>query len=80
MTKKYDSKPIQEFIERVRLKVGDDDFTTLRLIQLEKVIRTYDKERSLPGKTRLREEIHSFRKARWPALMAPKPSVSRFRY
>jgi hypothetical protein len=79
MAPKYDMKSIETLLERVRSEIGDDRFSTLRVMELEKVIRGYDKAHELPGKTLLRATIHSFRMARWPAT-APKPSGSRLRF
>lgn len=79
MAGKYDVKSIEALLERVHSEIGDDRFSSMRLMELEKVIRSYDKNKELPGKTLLRATIHSFRRARWPGV-APKPSGSRFRY
>jgi len=79
MVQKYDLKSIEDMLERVRSSIGDGEFSAMRIMELEKVVRSYDQAHELPGKTLLRASIHSFRKARWPGL-APKPSGSRYRY
>lgn len=74
--KKYDMDGIQKFLAQVLSEIGPERFSSLRLMELEKLVRSYDKVRELPGKTLLREAIHKFRTARWPGT-APK-KVTRF--
>jgi hypothetical protein len=63
----YDVTEIQAAIERVHQKIGDDRFSTMRLMELEKLIREMEKNNNLPGKTLLREVINRYRAKRWPA-------------
>lgn len=72
----YDMGRIHDFLSRVLAEIGPDRFSSLRLMELEKLIRTYDKNKELPGKTLLREAIHKFRAERW-AGTAPRKVVGR---
>ena len=70
-TRIYDRSKIQEFLEMACAKIGADRFSILTLLELEKAIRVHDLKRELPGKTLLREEIHTFRSKKWPAHRKP---------
>lgn len=67
--RRWRREEIVKLLERVLTDIGADRFSGMRLMQLEKLVRTYDQ--ALPGKTLLREVINSFRAARWPGT-APK--------
>jgi hypothetical protein len=75
----YDTNELNALLERVLADIGDDRFTSLQLLELEKLVRTYDAKDELPGKTLLRDTINNFRATRWPGT-APKPKPSRYRY
>jgi len=66
---RWDRAAISALLEKVFREIGPERFSGMRLMELEKVVRTYDK--NLPGKTLLREAINNFRVARWPHT-APK--------
>jgi hypothetical protein len=73
----YNFARIDALLERVLAEVGPDRFAGMRLLELEKLVRSYNAEGRLPGKTVLRATIHKFRASRWPAT-APKRSGTRF--
>jgi hypothetical protein len=75
----YDIGKIDSLLERVLAEIGPDCFSHLKLLELERLVRTYDPERKLPGKTVLRAAINRFRKSRWPES-APKHGTGRSRY
>lgn len=78
MQTNYSRAEISGLLEKVLAEIGPAQFSSLRLMQLEKVVRSRDVERRLPGKTLLREVINQFRMARWPQT-APKRLNDRFR-
>ena len=67
-----------ELLDKVLAEIGPDRFSAMKLLDLERTLRTHDLANELPGKTVLREMIHSFRKARWSGT-EPKSISSRFR-
>lgn len=73
---KYDKAEIEALMQKVLADIGPDRFATLRLMELEQVVRASDPNQRLPGKTLLREAIHKFRMARWPGT-APKKFTGR---
>lgn len=75
----YDVRKIEELLERVLGKMGPDQFSHMRLLDLEKLVRAHDSEKKLPGKTLLRATINRFRESRWPGS-GPRRSGSRSRY
>jgi hypothetical protein len=74
----FDRSKISELLEKVLADIGFKRFAGMRLLELERVVRTYDPERGLPGKTVLRAEINGFRNARWPTTTPKGASVRRF--
>ena len=66
---RHDRVAISALLEKILTDIGPERFSGMRLMQLEKLVRTYDA--GLPGKTVLREVINTFRTARWPNT-APK--------
>ena len=77
-TRTYDRASIDAHLERLLAEIGPVQFSGMRLLHLEKLVRTNDHHGELPGKTLLREAINKFRAARWPAT-APKKMSDRFR-
>lgn len=75
---KYDLQMINECLERVLKEIGEDEFSTARLLQLERIVRERCPNYVLPGKTVLRKAINDFRTARWEHC-APK-KMDRFRH
>ena len=69
--RKYSRSEVASLLERVLTEIGPDRFSTLRLMELEKLVRSHDAAKMLPGKTLLREVINQFRVKRWPST-APK--------
>ena len=69
---------VAEILEKVLTDIGPERFSGMKLLDLERTIRTYDLANELPGKTVLRELIHSFRRARWSGT-EPKPVSPRLR-
>jgi hypothetical protein len=67
---------LHRHLEKVLSDIGPERFSTMKLMELEKVVRSYDKGGELPGKTLLRDAIHKFRIPRWPAT-APKEATRR---
>lgn len=74
----HDRAAILRHVEKLLEEIGPDEFSSLKLLKLEKMLRERDLGKELPGKTLLREVIHSFRVARWPAT-APRKLNDRFR-
>lgn len=68
-SKRHDRAAIVALLDKVLAKIGAEQFSGMRLLELEKLIRTHDPH--LPGKTVLREIINSYRSAKWPHT-APK--------
>lgn len=79
MTVRYSVSEIDAFIGHVHAKAGDGAFQSMKLMELETLIRKHDSVGMLPGKTLLRERINAYRSARWPAT-APKKASDRFRW
>lgn len=79
MTAKYSVSEIDAFIEKVHATEGDGAFQSMRLMELETLLRKHDKTGILPGKTLMRERINAYRSKRWPAT-APKKASDRFRW
>jgi hypothetical protein len=75
----YDTASINTALEKLLAEIGTERFSAMRLLDLEKLLRTYDHSHELPGKTVLRDAINKFRAARWPAA-APKRMSDRFRH
>jgi hypothetical protein len=71
MKKYYDVELIDIHIQDVHTQVGDGPFSSLGLMGLEALVRSYDQSGQLPGKTLLRHRLNVYRVARWPSL-APK--------
>lgn len=68
----HDRAAIVLLLDRILSEIGAERFSGLRLLELEKVARAYD--RDLPGKTVLREVINAYRTAKWPHTQ-PKKST-----
>lgn len=79
MTVRYSVSEIDAFIGQVHAKAGDGAFQSMRLMELETLIRKHDTVGMLPGKTLLRERINAYRSTRWPAT-TPKKASDRFRW
>lgn len=73
---RIDRSQINGLLEKMVSELGADAFSSMRLLQLEAMIRKHNPTVHLPGKTVLRECINKFRSDRWPQA-APKKS-SRF--
>ncbi len=73
---RYDLRKVNETLDKVLAAVGPERFSSMRLLELEKLVRTYDPTRELPAKTLLRAAINSYRAARWPGT-APKAAGRR---
>ena len=73
---RYDLRKVNETLDKVLAAVGPERFSSMRLLELEKLVRTHDPARELPAKTVLRAAINSYRAARWPGA-APKPAGRR---
>jgi hypothetical protein len=71
MRTNYSRGEISAVLEKTLADIGAEQFSGMRLMQLEKLIRSRDTSHRLPGKTLLREVINNFRTARWPQS-APK--------
>jgi hypothetical protein len=54
---------IETLLTKVLDDIGPERFSSLRLLDLERLTRTYNPD--LGGKTVLREVINKFRSARW---------------
>ena len=78
MRPNYSRDEINAVLDKVLSEVGAEKFSAMRLLELEKLIRSRDASQRLPGKTLLREAINKFRAARWPHT-APKRLSDRFR-
>ena len=78
MRSSYSRDELNAMLEQTLAEIGPDKFAGMRLLELEKFIRSRDKSGGLPGKTLLREAINKFRASRWPHT-APKRLSDRFR-
>jgi hypothetical protein len=78
MRSNYSREEINAVLEKTLAEIGAEKFSGMRLLALEKLIRSRDTNQRLPGKTLLREAINKFRVVRWPNS-APKRLSDRFR-
>ena len=63
---KHDREEINALLQNTLAEIGPEKFSGMRLVMLEKLIRSRYASQRLPGKTILREIINNFRSARWP--------------
>ncbi|MGA7308554.1 MAG: hypothetical protein WBX05_06345 [Pseudolabrys sp.] len=63
---KHNREEINALLQNTLAEIGPEKFSGMRLVVLEKLIRSRYASQRLPGKTILREIINSFRSARWP--------------
>jgi hypothetical protein len=78
MRSNYNREQISAVLEKTLTEIGPEKFSGMRLLELEKLIRSRNANQRLPGKTLLREAINKFRAARW-SHTAPKRLSDRFR-
>ena len=78
MRSNYSRAEISAVLERTLAEIGPEKFSGMRLLELEKLVRSRDASQRLPAKTLLREAINKFRTARWPNT-APRRLSDRFR-
>lgn len=65
--KQHERRPLDAadaLIRRVLDDIGDERFSAMKLVLLERLIRSYDVKRELPEDTTLRDSIHAYRAAR----------------
>ena len=75
----YDTAEINSLLDQMLAEVGPDYMSGMKLLAVEKHMRSSDHRGMLPGKTVLRAAINAYRTARWPAC-APKRVSDRFSY
>lgn len=63
---KYDYEKIKQAIQNAAAWLGDERFSTMRVTELEKIIRDREPETPLPGRSQFRAAIHEYRTRRWP--------------
>ncbi|MFZ2090841.1 MAG: hypothetical protein WAU99_03815 [Pseudolabrys sp.] len=63
---KHNREEINALLQNTLAEIGPEKFSGMRLVMLEKLIRSRYASQRLPGKTILREIINNFRSARWP--------------
>lgn len=63
---KYDYAKINDVLKATLAWLGEGRFSTMRVTELEKVIRDREKTIPLPGRSQFRAAIHAFRVKRWP--------------
>ncbi|MGA8749747.1 MAG: hypothetical protein WB563_13225 [Pseudolabrys sp.] len=63
---KHNREEINALLQNTLAEIGPEKFSGMRLVVLEKLIRSRYASQRLPGKTILREIINNFRSARWP--------------
>ncbi|MGC2116883.1 MAG: hypothetical protein WA656_20360 [Pseudolabrys sp.] len=63
---KHNREEINALLQNTLAEIGPEKFSGMRLVVLEKLIRSRYAIQRLPGKTILREIINNFRSARWP--------------
>ncbi|MGA8921089.1 MAG: hypothetical protein WB540_20340 [Pseudolabrys sp.] len=63
---KHNREEINALLQNTLAEIGPEKFSGMRLVVLEKLIRSRYESQRLPGKTILREIINNFRSARWP--------------
>ncbi len=73
---RYDLSKVNETLDKVLDAIGADRFSAMRLLELEKLVRTYETSGDLPAKTLLRAAINKYRSAKWPST-APRRAGSR---
>ena len=62
---KHNREEINALLQNTLAEIGPEKFSGMRLMVLEKLIRSRYASQRLPGKTILREIINNFRSARW---------------
>lgn len=63
---RYDYSKVIEVLESTRQWLGDEQFSTIRVTELEKMIRERETSTPLPSRSQFRAAIHEFRVKRWP--------------
>jgi hypothetical protein len=63
---KHNREEINALLQNTLAEIGPEKLSGMRLVVLEKLIRSRYASQRLPGKTILREIINNFRSARWP--------------
>lgn len=63
---RYDYSTVEEVLNETLAWIGPERFSSMKVTELEKVVRTRAGRRALPGRSQLRAAIHSFRTKRWP--------------
>jgi len=71
MATKYDYNEVERILNETLTSLGPERFSTMKVTELEKVVRTRAGTMALPGRSQLRDAIHTFRTARWKHA-APK--------
>jgi hypothetical protein len=63
---RYDYSKITGVLENTLQWLGEDRFSTLKVTELEKMIRERETATPLPSRSQFRAAIHEFRAKRWP--------------
>jgi hypothetical protein len=62
----FSREELDMLLDKVMNEIGTEQFSAMRLLEVERLVRSRFQTQRLPGKTLLRETINKFRTARWP--------------
>lgn len=63
---RYDYSKVSEVLQNTLNWLGEDRFSTMKVTELEKIIRERETSTPLPSRSQFRAAIHDFRVKRWP--------------
>jgi hypothetical protein len=63
---RYDYSKVTEVLQNTLNWLGEDRFSTMKVTELEKMIRERETTTPLPSRSQFRAAIHEFRTQRWP--------------
>ena len=63
---RYDYSKVTEVLQNTLQWLGEERFSTMRVTELEKMIREREATTPLPSRSQFRAAIHEFRVKRWP--------------
>lgn len=68
---RYDYSKIADVLQSTLQWLGEERFSTMKVTELEKMIRERETSIPLPSRSQFRAAIHEFRMNRWPGT-APR--------
>jgi hypothetical protein len=63
---RYDYSKVTDVLQKTLEWLGEERFSTIKVTELEKMIRERETETPLPSRSQFRAAIHEFRVKRWP--------------